>query len=201
MVSNIVTQGYTLTDGDEMKQRAFTGLMWVIALAAVVSSLRSVASVYYVLMPVSHWVVYHDVYPVEPTFGINEDLRFISHISRENTADLYYDDKLYCRKEGSDQYRRQSQMPSSHLAAAPVKYIHVQWPYLPGVPYEAECYLESNIKVQLPLGLSKAITLNGLKRGHIFNIVALTEEEGGNADTKGDRETDSYSGNGGSAPE
>jgi hypothetical protein len=126
---------------------------------------------YFLFMPMSHWVEYHDVYPIEDTVQVRETILFTSHVSRHRKTDLFYNDIMFCKKEGALVYTKFSHMSTQHLAAAPMKNLKVVWPYNPGVPHTGECYLESNIRLELPMGHMKSVSINGLKRGHIFTVV------------------------------
>lgn len=134
---------------------------------------------FYSLVPTGHWFVYHSVVPVKKEFAINERLKFISHTDLKRPVHLTFNDILFCRDPQGGDFERYSQQNTARLHNLIGNNRYTVWPYSPGVPFETECYLESNIKVHLPMHIERTFRYDGYLSGITFRIVdkEVTDDE------------------------
>ncbi len=136
-------------------------MVWTSAVIVTIAMLVSGMQFYYLLMPMSHWILYDDVVPVSD-IDAGEYPRFLSVLEVfEGKVNLKYNDILFCKMEGEDTFTYYSEYKSNSYGKRPVGKEYNEWRYGHPVNRPGECYLKSNIVLKLPFGVERVQTIMG----------------------------------------
>lgn len=122
--------------------------------------------------PLSYWVEYQDVQIVPPVEAGGPVL-VLSTFTRHRTANMVFNDTLYCAAEGDEQFATYSTQPGEISALPPFNGSR-QWKYTAPVPRQGKCFLRSAVTVQLKYGIRPKPQVL------ISNIVNIGNENYGN---------------------
>lgn len=145
---------------EPIKKRGSTTLL--VRTGAVIAGLLLIshgALAYFSFMPISTWLEYHEVRPLYEEFDVNETLKFVSTVTMHDELTLRFNDILFCR-EGAE-FVRYSSQNTERIHTRRGEYEVSIWPYRPGVNYPTECFMESNIVLNLPMNVDRHLQYVG----------------------------------------
>lgn len=130
---------------------------------------------FFQFMPVAFWVEYIDIYPASKVIKTGDDIYYVSELTVHHPVDTNYNDILRCavgQTEETGRFAFYADQPTTHYTLGKTDGIlKATWRYGVTVDEPNTCYMESHIRVSLPFGISKTIKIDGLKRGHTFEVV------------------------------
>lgn len=100
--------------------------------------------------PLSYWVEYQNV-QILPPVNPGGPVRVLSTFQRHQTANMVYNDTLYCA-DGAGDYATYS-VQAGEISALPPFNGSRQWKYTAPVPRQGQCFLRSAVTVQLKYGI------------------------------------------------
>ena len=122
----------------------------------VFAILWNAQEIYYKVVPTSSYFIYYDVSPAKSQFDIGEDLIFVSDAEFFKSGDYRWRDILRCWDERGvlrfSEYNSWSRIDPKERRTVSWKY----WWLKPNK--DIECYLESQISVELPYNIIKTQT-------------------------------------------
>ena len=143
--------------------------MW---LAAFFCSVYISILFYFFLMPITHWVTWTDVYPVETTIKVGTNpIMFVSEIQQHKITNYKFIDTLFCKKDGEDKFLRYSQQTQENYAEGPSDKLHYLFPFNKPVMEPSVCFLNSALIITSPMGNIKSKKIDGKNRGHFIKVI------------------------------
>ena len=113
--------------------------------------------------PITLWVEYENIRPAKLEFEIGEEMRFISNVKIRFSPHIHWNDVLMCEDPKTQIFVRIDEFESSSIKAEnrlPETDVYWQWNgKLPKSP--TTCYLNSQIQLHLPFGITKDDAFNG----------------------------------------
>jgi hypothetical protein len=147
--------------------KALTVVAWIIALSLVITQ---GLFFFYTFMPISYWITYNSVTPLNEEVCVNDTIKFITSSNVYRPVGLKFNDILYCRDRDTNKYERYNEQNTSRGLAVPGVSRLTVWPFNPGVAYPTTCYLESTITLRLPLHVNRPFRYDGLEEGKEFKV-------------------------------
>lgn len=143
--------------------------MW---LAAVFCMVYVSILFYYLIMPISHWVTWTDVYPTEDEVKVGSVIMYVSDIEQHRMTNYKFIDTMFCRDINSDVFIRHGQQTIENYAEEPAENrLKYPFPFSKPVMYPGICYLNSTLIITTPVGILKAVKFDGKKREHFVEVV------------------------------
>ncbi len=145
--------------------RSFKTMINFSAVVLTVAMLISAIQLFYLFTPMKYWIEYKSVEPLHDV-KVGESPKFRSIVETYRKANIKFNDILFCKFEGEEEFDYYVNYKSKSYGKKPVGLEKNEWTFHPAVPLVGECYCKSNIILQLPFGISRVQSI----KGDVFKI-------------------------------
>jgi hypothetical protein len=128
-------------------------------------------SLYYLHMPLSHWVEWHHIGPIRSEVKAGTKIMMTTSTTIKKEVRLSFNDILYCKDPEIGEYARYSEQNTQRAAAHPQENRVTNWPYTPIPNYETICYINSNTTVHFPTNQIRVSHWDGLANKQFIKVV------------------------------
>ena len=135
------------------------------AIVLTVAMVISAFQMFYLFMPMSHWIRYQSVEPLYD-IKVGQLPKFVSIVETFRESNVTFNDVLFCKFKGEKEFDYYINYPSGAFGKKPSGIERNEWTFHPSVPLVGECYCRSNIILRLPFGIERVQTI----RGKVFQV-------------------------------
>lgn len=130
-------------------------------------------AIIYSVMGYQYWFKYESVEPAKKVFSDDETLEFVSNADIRRPIQMRWNDILYCKRKGEDDFSYITNYETSIVQTTPKKTIDKKWLYKPNYPgFPATCYLRTEVIGKPPMVSEKIQVLTSQE----FKVVELNDK-------------------------